>query len=391
MKNNAAPFRERYAKALLTHLNQGAKASMASAHQLGGDALKKKILILDLAKIHHLEFSRIIEAEIFPKNSAATIKQAGLFFAEAIKPIEETHLAVTEARKSRDEQINALRSRTGELLLSNRELKKEVAHRKSAELALKKSELLQKDLLVQSNKMQEKLRYLTHQILLENEEQRREISRELHDEIAQILAGINVHLASLKVESTINTKDLSKKITNTQKLVEKSVKIVHRFACQLRPTVLDDLGIIPALNTYVKDFSKRTGILVHFRAFEGVEQLNSTKRTVLFRIAQAALANVAQHSGAKLVTITIKKLSDVVCMKIHDDGKSFEAERVFSSKLNEHLGLIGMRERAEMVGGSFSVESKTGLGTTIFAEIPSHDNRRQQHQWVNKRRSLFIK
>ncbi len=141
----------------------------------------------------------------------------------------------------------------------------------------------------------------------------------------------------------------------------------------------------------MKDFSKRTGILVHFRAFEGVEQLNSTKRTVLFRIAQAALANVAQHSGAKLVTITIKKLSDVVCMKIHDDGKSFEAERVFSSKLNEHLGLIGMRERAEMVGGSFSVESKTGLGTTIFAEIPSHDNRRQQHQWVNKRRSLFIK
>ena len=390
MKTKPTAFTAQYAKALLAHLKKGAKASKASARQLGGDALKRKILILDLAKIHHLEFSRIVEAGIFPKNSAATIKQAGLFFAETIKPIEETHLAVTEARKSRDEQINALRSRTGELLLSNRELKKEVSHRKSAEVALKKSELLHKVLLVQSNKMQEKLRYLTHQILLENEEQRREISRELHDEIAQILAGINVHLASLKVESSMNSKDLSKKITNTQKLVERSVKIVHRFACQLRPTVLDDLGIIPALNTYVKDFTKRTGILIHFRAFQGVEQLNATKRTVLFRIAQAALANVAQHSGAKLVTITIKKLSNVVCMRIHDDGKSFEAERVLSSKLNEHLGLIGMRERAEMVGGCFSVESNPGLGTTIFAEIPSLDNRRQQHQWVNKRRSLFV-
>lgn len=318
------------------------------------------------------------------------VKQANLFFSEAIKPIAETHLAVMEARKSRDEQIIAFRSRTEELLISNRELKKEIIQRKAAEVALKKSELHQKALLIQSRQMQEQLRYLSHQILLEQEEQRREISRELHDEIAQILAGINVHLSALKVESTINTKGLSQKITNTQKLVEKSVKIVHRFACQLRPTVLDDLGIIPALNTYMKDFTKRTGILIDFRAFAGVEQLNATKRTVLFRIAQAALANVAQHSKAKLVTITIKKLSDVVCMEIHDNGKSFEVNSILSAKMNEHLGLIGMRERAEMVGGSFSVESEPGRGTTIFAEIPSHDSRRGQSLLLKKTPSILV-
>ena len=390
MKNKAASFGERYAEALLSHLTKGSKASLAPAHQLGCDALKKKLLILDLAKVHHLAFSRITEAVKFSKNSAVTYNRGGLFFAEAIKPVAETHLAVTEARKGRNEQIIALRSRTMELLNSNRKLKMEIIQRKAAELALKKSELHQKVLLLQSRQMQEQLRYLSHQILLEQEEQRREISRELHDEIAQILAGINVHLAALKVESTLNTKDLSKKITHTQKLVEKSVKIVHRFACQLRPTVLDDLGIIPALNTYMKDFTKRTGILIHFRAFDGVEKLNATKRTVLFRVAQAALANVAQHSGAKLVTITIKKLSDVVCMEIHDNGKSFEVERVLSAKMNEHLGLIGMRERAEMVGGSFSVESKPEQGTTIFTEIPSHDSRRNQHLRLNKPPSILV-
>jgi signal transduction histidine kinase len=91
---------------------------------------------------------------------------------------------------------------------------------------------------------------------------------------------------------------------------------------------------------------------------------------VLFRVTQAALVNVSQHAQAAHVKVNIRKLPAAVCLEIHDDGKSFEVERVLFSKKNKRLGLIGMRERVEMVGGSFSVESAPGTGTTIQARIP---------------------
>ncbi|SRR5581483_6554827 len=267
-------------------------------------------------------------------------------------------------------QILTVRELTVKLAVSDRALKREAGKREVAERALQKSEQHHRLLLEQSRQMQEQLRHLSRQVLLAQEAERKEISRELHDEIAQTLAGINVHLDALKMEATVNTKGLSKKIASTQRLVERSVKIVHRFARQLRPTVLDDLGLIPALHSYMKDFTKRTGVHIKLAAFAEVEQLNSDRRTVLFRVTQAALVNVAQHAKANQVKVNIKKLSGSVCLEIHDDGKSFEVERVLFSKKNKSLGLIGMRERVEMIGGSFSVESAPGKGTTIQARIP---------------------
>jgi signal transduction histidine kinase len=249
-------------------------------------------------------------------------------------------------------------------------LKQETIQRKSVQKKLKKSEAHYSRLLEQSRTMQEHLRHLSRQILMAQEEERKEISRELHDEIAQTLSGINVHLATLKVEAAVNSKGLNKKISRTQQLVEKSVNIVHRFARDLRPTLLDDLGLIPALHSYMKGFTKRTHIPIHFKFIPGVERLNSVKRTVLYRVAQAALTNVAQHSKASSVNVAIQKQNRFISMKIKDNGKSFEVERVLFAKRNKRLGLLGMRERVEMVGGSFSVESSKGKGTTISAQVP---------------------
>ena len=218
--------------------------------------------------------------------------------------------------------------------------------------------------------MQEQLRLLSRQLLLAQEEERKKISRELHDEIAQTLTGINIRLASLKTEATVNTKGLQKKITSTQRLVEKSVDIVHRFARELRPTVLDDLGLIPALHSFMKSFTKRTGVRAHLTVFAAVERLDTAKRTVLFRVAQEALTNVARHAQASRVEVSIQKLRGRVCMKIKDDGKSFNVERALHANGGKHLGLLGMRERLEMVGGRFAVESAPGKGTTIQAQIP---------------------
>ena len=256
------------------------------------------------------------------------------------------------------------------LAVTNRELRREIVRRQAVEEALKKSEQHQTQLLERSRHMQEQLRHLSHQILQAQEEERRRISRELHDEITQTLVLINVHLQTLSQNDKINPRELKKEIIRTQQLVEKSVNIVHQFARELRPTALDDLGLIATLHSFLKDFMKRTGIRVHFTTFAGVDQMDSSRRTVLYRVVQSALSNVALHAQASHVKVSIWKLADTVCMEITDNGKSFNVERALHAKRNKRLGLIGMRERVEMVDGNFGVESAPGKGTTVRVEIP---------------------
>jgi PAS domain S-box-containing protein len=262
------------------------------------------------------------------------------------------------------------------LAATNRELEREIARRQAVESSLKQSEQRQRQLWEQSRHMQEHLRHLSRQILSAQEEERKRISRELHDVIAQVLTGINVQLATLKTETSVNNEGLNQNISRTQRLVEKSVDVVHRFARELRPAVLDDLGLIPALHSFLKDFTTQTGVRTRLTAFAGVDQLDSVKRTMLYRVAQEALNNVARHAQASRVEVSLRELSGTAHLRIQDDGKSFAVERVLRAKKNQRLGLLGMRERVEMVGGKFTVESVPGQGTTISAEIPLDSGRR---------------
>src|SRR5580692_5601153 len=370
MKRKLLNLSRRYQAALRTHLMQGREASLESARGLGAQALAAGLQTLDLAKLHEQTLITEVLPGCFGRKRAALIKQAGIFFAVAITPIEKTHRSAREAAVQLKKFVETLSQRTVELAASNLELSLEVTQRKAAEAALKKSEHHYSQLLEKSERLQEQLRRLSRQVLSAQEEERKEISRELHDVIAQTLTGINVRLAALKKEAAINTKGLDRNIASTQRLVEKSVNIVHQFARELRPAVLDDLGLIPALHSFVKLFSKRTRIRVHLKVFAGVEQLDTTSRTVLFRVAQEALTNVSRHAHASRVEVSIQKLADGIYMKIKDDGKSFEVDHMVHSRGRKHLGLLGMRERLEMVGGLFDVESAPGKGTTITAHIP---------------------
>jgi signal transduction histidine kinase len=374
MKQKFLKLSRRYRAALRTHLEQGRQASLEPARGLGGQALAAGLETLDLAKLHE----QILVTEVLPgcppPKRSALIKQAGIFFAVAITPIEKTHRNAREAAVQLKKFIETLSQRTVELAASNLELSLEIIQRKAAEAALQKSEHHYSQLLKQSDGLQEQLRRLSRQILSAQEEERRRISRELHDVIAQTLTGINIRLATLKKEASVNTNGLDRNIARTQRLVEKSVNIVHEFARELRPAVLDDLGLIPALHSFVKLFSKRTRIQVHLKVFAGVEQLNSNERTILYRVAQEALTNVSRHAQASRVEVSIQKLPEGICMKINDNGKSFEVERVLSAKGRKRLGLLGMRERLEMVGGHFGVESIQGRGTTITAQLPLGKN-----------------
>jgi signal transduction histidine kinase len=240
------------------------------------------------------------------------------------------------------------------------QLKFESNRRREAEAALKKSERHHILLLNQSRQMQEHLRHLTRKILTAQEDERRQISRELHDEIAQTLTGINVRLANLKREAAVNTKGLRGKIAGTQRLVQKSVTIVHRFARQLRPALLDDLGLIPALNSFTNGMQERTKIPIKLITFPEMQDIDVRKRTVFYRVAQEALTNVVRHAEAKMIQLAFKKHKKSVLMEIRDNGKSFNVQFVLLAKGKKHLGILGMRERVEMVGGVFKIESHAG-------------------------------
>jgi signal transduction histidine kinase len=133
---------------------------------------------------------------------------------------------------------------------------------------------------------------------------------------------------------------------------------------------LDDLGLIPALHSFMKNFTAQTGVHTHLTAFAGLEQLDTARRTILYRVAQEALTNVSRHAQASRVEVTIQKRPDGICMEIKDNGKSFSVERVLNAQGRNRLGLLGMRERLEMVGGRFEIKSALGQGTTVTAEIP---------------------
>jgi len=370
---------QRYVAALRKHLKQCPQANppCGTASRLGCRAMALGLETLDLARFHEKALITLVLPGHSPAVRDAMIRQAGKFFAEAVTPIEKTHRTAIEANASLNQMIRTLNQRGMELVASNRQLKQEIVQRKSVEESLKKSQQHYSQLLEQSQRMQQQLRLLSRRILTAQEEERKKISRDLHDEIAQTLTGINLQLATLKVEASVNVKGLQKKITRTQQMVERSVDIVHRFARELRPTVLDDLGLIPALLSFMKGFTKRTGVHIHFTTFTSgrIKQLNNATRTVFYRVAQEALTNVARHAQASLVEVNLKKLPNAICLKIKDNGKSFRVQRALHAKGNKHLGLLGMRERLEMVGGSFSVESAPGKGTTVRAQIPFANGR----------------
>lgn len=364
-------FSRRYHAALRKHLKQARPAAgLRPAIGLGRQAVSAGLRTLDLARIHQQALNALVLPGYSPDTRDALVRRAGAFFAETITPIEKTHRVARETKDQIERLNEALYRRNKALAGSNRRLKLEIAHRKLAETALRKSEQHYGELLEQSRRMQEQLRLLSRQLLLSQEEERKMISRELHDVIAQTLTSINVRLANLKKDAMRSTKSLDRNIARTQRLVERSVDIVHRFARDLRPSVLDDLGLIPALRTFIKGFREETGVRVNLSVFAGVEQVNGDKRTVLYRVAQEALTNVARHARARNAQVKIEKAGRDICMKIKDDGKGFQKERVLSAKRGERLGLLGMRERLEMVGGKFNVTSAPGKGTTVLAQVP---------------------
>ncbi|MEO0017465.1 MAG: hypothetical protein RLZZ522_748 [Verrucomicrobiota bacterium] len=201
MHDKTTELSQLYQAKLRQHLAHGTGADLEPAREMGRNAVSLGLETLDLAQIHELALAALVLPTASATTNAALVGLAGLFFAEAITPIEQTHRGAREAATHLNLIIKTLSQRTLELADSVEELKQEIIERKAVEESLRTSELASSLLLEQSHQMQDELRHLSRQLLSAQEDERRRISRELHDVIGQTLTGINVRLAGLKADS----------------------------------------------------------------------------------------------------------------------------------------------------------------------------------------------
>ena len=203
--------------------------------------------------------------------------------------------------------------------------------------------------------------------LLEIEEQgRRKLSRELHDEIGQSLALLQIEISHAQALTKGASGDLRERLGRARELAERTVQSIRSISGLLRPALLDDLGLVPALQFQLEEFLRRSGITCEFTE-DGVEEhLPDPVKTCVYRVVQEALHNCEKHSGASKVRVTVRQLDECLLAKVEDDGRGFTS----AAQRSTGLGLLGMRERSANAGGSLSVDSAPGQGTRIALRIP---------------------
>jgi PAS domain S-box-containing protein len=215
-------------------------------------------------------------------------------------------------------------------------------------------------------KAQTQLRRLSGSIMANQEKERSAIARELHDELGQVLTALRMD--SVWMYERLKTKDpkAAERALTMCRLIDKNIEDVRGMAFRLRPGVLDDLGLVDALEWYTSDFERRTEIACVFE-HENVPRLNETVSTAAYRIAQEALTNIARHAGAGRVKVSLRSSNGLLTLAVVDDGQGFDALHLSES---EGLGVAGMRERATLVGGSLDVKSRTQKGTRVNLKVP---------------------
>jgi signal transduction histidine kinase len=213
-------------------------------------------------------------------------------------------------------------------------------------------------------KAQHELKDLSARLVEMQERERRALSRELHDEVGQSLSAVLMEIGNLNAVMPAGNPELRGHVDSIKKLAENSVKVVRNMALLLRPSMLDDLGLVPALQWQAREVSRRSGIEIDVAADTVADDLPEDHKTCIYRVVQEALHNCARHSAARAVRLTVVQHDDRIELTVADDGKGFDSESV------RGMGLLGMEERVTHLGGSFQVISKPDQGATLHIEIP---------------------
>lgn len=211
------------------------------------------------------------------------------------------------------------------------------------------------------------IRKLTEHLQNIREEERTSIAREIHDELGQQLTVMMMDVSWLDKKVGVQNEAVRKKIKELLLLMENTVKTVRRISTQLRPSVLDDLGLLVAMDLQLKEFSKRSGICTNLIVPKTEPLLSETVKNGLFRIFQESLTNVARHSGAKNVRVLFEKEDGKIVLTIEDNGTGFDEGKAAAKKT---LGVLGMKERAAVMGGEYLISGESGKGTVIVVRVP---------------------
>jgi signal transduction histidine kinase len=211
---------------------------------------------------------------------------------------------------------------------------------------------------------QKELESLSSRLVDAQEEERRSISRELHDEVGQTLGALLMDLGQLSRLIPAEENLLQEQIKRIKSAAETAVRSIRDLALLLRPPMLDDLGLVPALEWQAREISRRGDMEVDVHAEKVSEQLTDEVKVCVYRLVQEALTNAARHSGARHAKVSIVQSKGTIRVQIADDGISFSPERA------RGMGILGMEERVKRLGGSLTIESAPGKGTTVGAEIP---------------------
>jgi signal transduction histidine kinase len=302
---------------------------------------------IGLEAVHHGIQDYLIKGQTRGRQTARAIRYA----IERKRSEEALKQAEAELQQERAQLEEKVRERTADLSALNRVLHAEIIQRRRAE---------------EANKLV--LRRLSDA----EENERGRISRELHDRLGQDLTALKLGLQNLRRQGSVAAA-VGEKLGSLEKVADGLMRDIHRLAWELRPSVLDDLGLDLALRRFAGEWSRNTGVPVdlHTGGDLGTRRLPHEFETVLYRIAQEALANVARHARASRVSVLLERRPGFVSLIVEDDGRGFDAKGAMEAPAGAgRLGLLGMQERARLAGGSLTVESAPGGGATVFARLP---------------------
>jgi len=215
------------------------------------------------------------------------------------------------------------------------------------------------------------LRAISERVINAQEEERLRIARGLHDDTAQALSILIIELERIENMMPENYPALAHRIKYVRDLANHSLEELRDVIWDLRPSILDDLGLIPAIRGYARTHLEDTGVQVAFNAPADMLRFSPALETMLFRIAQEALNNIKKHASADTVVISLEQDSTLVCLDVKDNGHGFDVERIKKDAVaHQQLGLLGIQERVSLVGGEIQIESIPGQGTHLHVCIP---------------------
>jgi two-component system, NarL family, sensor histidine kinase UhpB len=420
----------RYTAALKEYLREGGEAALQHAYELGRSALTDGLGILEMATVHHHALVRILGAA--DGDLRAAMEGAGQFLAESLSPFEMTHRGYREANAALEASEKRYRelfenandvvfttNLTGEFTSVNRAGENVTGYRRDEVSTMNIAALVAPEHLpivrrmltlklagevedtryeidivtrdgrripvevhtsllyqdgqpvgiqgiardvTERKQAEEALRSLNERL----EEEAKRIAHALHDEAGQLLSSVHLALEEFASELPAGARS---RLHPVKELLDQIEEELRRLSHELRPTILDDLGLLPALEFLADRVAKRSGLAVTVRGEAG-DRLTPPAETALYRSVQEALTNVMRHAHATRVDVEIRRGEDAIQCSVRDDGAGFDVPTALSRRGQRGLGLTGIRERAGALGGTLVIQSAPGKGTELVIAIP---------------------